>query len=330
MKSLDLYRDLYPIAICNGYCGIGESDDNDHPYFYAKSFDGKQEIKFKPKYYFQYEPPLCNHDENTPLTSNDFPSDEDLTNNIKLFKNHPVLQKIVLAKKRTHAFKEDVSHQFILAKLIHHFPKENVFAYAANKHEIFFGSTPENLFSREGNQITVDCIAGTQTSENKKLLFTKKFIHEHLFVTDYVENCLKDLCDSYEVSELTTKKAAHLIHLYRQVTGKLPLNTTDDEIIKCLHPTPATLGTPKSQASEFLNIHEHFDREFYAGCLGWMHPNKTLLKVALRCGIYKNKTLTLFAGAGITKDSDPVDELNEINHKFNTLEEVFLEKILSN
>ena len=332
MKSLHDYEGEFPIALCNGYCGIGRSDINDPsiPHFFAKSFDGKQEISFRPKHFFKYETPALSTQVNPLKHSEDFPSSEHLAASIDLFKSRDDLKKIVLAKKRIHNFTKPLCQKHLLSKLLNHFPKENTFAIALNPQAIFFGSTPEDLFVREGEIITVDSIAGTTTQSNKDLLFTPKYIEEHKIVTDYVENCLKDLCTDISTSDLMTKHAAHLLHLHRKISGRLKQHINDDDIIKKLHPTPATLGFPKRASQKFLNDHEGFDRGFYAGCLGWRHETHTHLKVALRSGLAVNETLFLYAGAGITNDSIAADEIIEINQKFKTLEEVFLEKILSN
>jgi isochorismate synthase EntC len=332
VNSFHEHEGEFPIALCNGYCGIGRSDINDPsiPHFYAKSFDGKQEISFRPKHFFKYETPAPSTQVNSLQHSEDFPTSDQLTNSINLFKSRDDLKKIVLAKKRIHTFAKPLCQKHLLSKLLNNFPKENTFAIALNEESIFFGSTPEDLFVRDGEIITVDSIAGTTTHDNKDLLFTPKYIEEHKIVTDYVESCLSDLCTTISTGSLMTKQAAHLLHLHRKISGRLKNHITDDNIIKKLHPTPATLGFPKAASQQFLKNHEGLDRGFYAGCIGWRHETHTHLKVALRSGLAIKNTLFLYAGAGITGDSVAADEITEINQKFKTLEEVFLEKILSN
>ena len=57
-------------------------------------------------------------------------------------------------------------------------------------------------------------------------------------------------------------------------------------------------------------INNNFDCEFYAG---------------LRSAYSHNNKINIYAGAGITIDSDPNEELNEINSKFKSIDEIINE-----
>ena len=65
---------------------------------------------------------------------------------------------------------------------------------------------------------------------------------------------------------------------------------------------------------------EGFDREFFSGFLGPVHIDEhTNIFVNLRCmQLFGNKA-RLYAGAGVTEDSNPAKELQETEIKFNTL-----------
>lgn len=328
MKSEDSYSD-FPIAICDGLCGVDKSDDLSMPLFFATSFDGSQTISYRPKHLFKYDDKQKQTLKLTPVSSTDTPSSDQLIETIKLFQQTN-LAKVVLAKKRTYNLRENTSFQSVLSKLQENFSKDSLFVYAANESSIFFGASPENLFKREGNNLFVDCVAGTVKKGNEDDLFTPKMIEEHAFVTQSVKESLKNLSRQIEVSKLTTKQASFLSHLYQKVSATLKNGVTDIDLIRVLHPTAATLGLPKKEAFAFLKNHEGFNREFYAGCLGWIFEDKAILKVALRCAKIENKTLSLYAGAGMTKLSKPEEEILEIDEKFKTLEEVFLEKVVSN
>lgn len=321
----------YPYFLCDGYCGAGISNviNADIPHFYMKSFDGSLELLFQPAHYFKYEIPENPQLHLSPISTFETPS-ETIISLIERFKATPSLHKIVLAKKRIHTFNKKLPIEELLAKLLHSFPKENVFSYIPDEETMFFGSSPELLYERKGNQIFVDCLAGTVTTVSNQSLFTKKLLEEHRFVTDFVKEAIAPLCTNLSTSEIGTKTAKNLKHLFQTVQGTLLSSTSDAQIINALHPTPAVLGIPKAAAFSFLKEHEPFDREFYAGCIGWLHQDHSRLKVAIRSAIIKNNTFTLFAGAGITRLSGPEDEIQEIDNKFDTLEEVFLEKAVSN
>jgi len=323
------FNNCFPIAVCNGWCGLGESN-SDTPKFHIKSFDSKTSHSFSPLHYLKLDELQSEFDFPTVLSSNDTPSSDEFSENIERFKADVTLEKIVLAKKRSLTLSKTLTPSEILSTLLKHFPKKNIFLYSENGEEIFFGVSPESLFQRNNREITVDCVAGTLPYDKREGLFTSKFVNEHKFVIDYVEKKLAHLCFETHTTSLSTKKAGHLAHLFCQVQGSLHKEITDENIIQSLHPTPAVLGTPSDKAKDFLKENETFDRKYYAGTLGWMEEENTHLKVALRCGALRNNELTLYAGAGITKDSEAEKELTEINQKFNTLEEVFFETAAKN
>ena len=96
-------------------------------------------------------------------------------------------------------------------------------------------------------------------------------------------------------------------------------------MLKLLHPTSAVCGMPKEQASKFLKDHEDMDREFYSGYLGPVNiMAETSIYVNLRCAKLLGNKGILFAGAGVTRDSDPEKEWNETELKMNTIKDVLL------
>ncbi len=332
MKRLfQTFKGNYPYLLCDGYCGAGvlSATNADIPHFYMRSFDGSIELLFQPAHYFKYEIPEKPLLDLSP-TSTTETSSQTIASLIEKFKNTRLLHKIVLAKRRTHTFNHTLPIEKLLAALLHFFPKENVFAYIPDEETMFFGSSPELLFERKGDKIFVDCLAGTVTACSNQSLFTEKLLQEHRFVTEFVVEAIKPFCTNISISEIGTKKAKNLEHLFQSVQGTLIPSTFDTQLIDALHPTPAVLGIPKDAAFSFLKEHEPFDREFYAGCIGWLHQDHSRLKVAIRSAFIRKNTFTLFAGAGIIRLSKPEDELKEIDNKFHTLEEVFLEKAVSN
>jgi isochorismate synthase len=81
---------------------------------------------------------------------------------------------------------------------------------------------------------------------------------------------------------------------------------------------------PKKTALEFIEATEPFNRKFYSGYSGPVNINKeTSLFVTLRCAEIHAKGITLYAGAGITADSDPDKEFEETNLKMDVIGKVF-------
>jgi len=87
-------------------------------------------------------------------------------------------------------------------------------------------------------------------------------------------------------------------------------------MLKLLHPTSAVCGMPREAAQEFIAQHENFDRSYFAGFLGPVNlGEETNIYVNLRCARLEGEKAWLYAGAGITEDSDPQKEWEETEMK---------------
>jgi isochorismate synthase len=91
-------------------------------------------------------------------------------------------------------------------------------------------------------------------------------------------------------------------------------------MLKLLHPTSAVCGMPLESAREFLRANEGYDRQFYTGYLGPVNvKGESHLFVNLRCMQLFSKKAILYAGAGVTIDSDAEKEWEETEMKLDTL-----------
>ncbi len=91
-------------------------------------------------------------------------------------------------------------------------------------------------------------------------------------------------------------------------------------LAELLHPTPATNGEPRREASAWLSHCDPFDRGWYTGAAGLVEPDLSgELWVLLRCADIHNQTADLFAGAGIVEGSDPALEWRETEHKLDAM-----------
>ena len=82
-----------------------------------------------------------------------------------------------------------------------------------------------------------------------------------------------------------------------------------------LHPTPAVCGRPTDNARSFLTSLEGFDRGLYAGPIGIFDGSGHDVAVGIRSLRLSPTTATLFAGAGIVRDSLPEMEFAETEAK---------------
>ena len=94
-------------------------------------------------------------------------------------------------------------------------------------------------------------------------------------------------------------------------------------MLKLLHPTSAVCGMPLDNALEFLKENEGYQRQFYSGYLGPVNINKeSHIFVNLRCMQLFAEKIKLYAGAGVTADSNPDQEWIETEMKMLNLQKI--------
>jgi len=192
----------------------------------------------------------------------------------------------------------------------------------------WLGATPEVLIEQSGEKFRTVALAATQKRDPVKAVsdtaWTQKEIEEQAMVSRYIINCFKKirLREFIEKGPKTTV-AGNLLHLKTEYSVDMA-ETNFPELgtvmLELLHPTSAVAGMPKLAAKALINEWEGFDREFYSGYLGPVHvENRTNIFVNLRCMQLFREKARLYAGAGVTEDSDPEKEFLETEIKFNTL-----------
>lgn len=194
---------------------------------------------------------------------------------------------------------------------------------------IWLGATPEILVhTEEGRQFRTSAVAGTQRYNDgidlKQVAWTQKEIEEQALVSRYIINCFKKIrLREFEEVGPRTVVAGNLLHLKTEYSVDLesvsfPL--LGSVMLKLLHPTSAVCGMPLEPARTFIQSHEGFDRLFYTGFLGPVNMHRTTsIYVNLRCMQIVGSHALLYAGAGITSDSDPAREWEETEIKLGTL-----------
>ena len=143
-------------------------------------------------------------------------------------------------------------------------------------------------------------------------------------VSRYIIGCLKKIrLREFEESGPKTVRAGKLVHLkteYKVDMVETNMPDLGSIMLELLHPTSAVCGTPFESASQFIEKHENYERSLYAGFLGPVNFNdSTNLFVNLRCMQLFDSKARLYAGAGITEDSNPAKEYQETVNKMRTL-----------
>lgn len=237
-------------------------------------------------------------------------------------------EKVVPARSKT----IDLSAHFDVVELFLTLCEayENAFVSFVSlpKEGSWMGASPEVLIQTEGQHFTTVSLAGTKRQEDAKPIsetsWNQKEIEEQAMVSRYIINCFKKIrLRDFEEKGPKTIKAGHLLHL--KTVFKVDMQATNfpelpSVMLELLHPTSAVAGMPKAPAMEFLKEFEGLDRAFYTGYLGPVNmASSTHIYVNLRCmQLFKDKAI-LYAGAGVTEDSDPENEFLETEMKCNTL-----------
>lgn len=238
------------------------------------------------------------------------------------------LRKVVLANATQLTFENHISAY----DLVEQSRKINLgcyhFLWAENAQNAFVGSTPERLYYRKGNQLFTEALAGTvavsdnpiETEKNAQwLLKDTKNIYENQLVVEDIEAHLNTYVEAFEVHSPEIKRLHNVQHLRRRIEAILKADVLDQDCLRQIHPTAAIAGLPRAKATQFIAKNEPFKRGWYAGTLGIFNPQEAEFCVTLRSAKIEHYQITLYAGAGIVKESEPVSEWQEIERKSQAL-----------
>ena len=217
------------------------------------------------------------------------------------------------------------------AELSRHYPQAFVSLVSVPGVGTWLGATPEVLaeVTADGTFHTM-ALAATQplTAEftPRTAIWRQKEIEEQALVARYIVNCFKQLrLREYHETGPRTVVAGQLLHLrtdFEVNLTQVPFPSLGTDMLRLLHPTSAVGGMPKAAALHFLGQHEGYDRAYYSGFLGPVNvaaPGVARLYVNLRCLQLRPTEAILYAGTGLTADSDPAREWQETEMKLQTV-----------
>ena len=224
--------------------------------------------------------------------------------------NNSDIQKIVTSRKeKLEARNIDIF--YVLENLLNCYQEAFVYVWFHPLTGIWMGATPELLLEVNANMFKTMALAGTKSYKGTlDSDWGTKEIQEQKFVTEYIRSKLEN--KKLKIGKPFTIKAGSLQHICSEIKGELASASEFNTLIRALHPTPAICGIPKDNAKQFILKNEKYDREFYTGYLGEnAFGAKTNLYVNLRCMKINKKSVDIYIGGGITKDSIPEDEWEE-------------------
>lgn len=232
------------------------------------------------------------------------------------------LDKLVLARDLVAEVAEGFDLRRAIQRLANRYP--NCWTYSVDG---TFGASPELLVRVTESQVSARVLAGTASRGTdpqvdraiaSALVDSTKNNHEHEFAVKSLVKALEELCEEV-IADVKPFSLAlpNVWHLASDVTAVLRESQSSLSLAGALHPTAAVAGTPTDLAIEQIERLEKFDRERYAGPVGWLSANGDgEWAIALRGGQLSDSTLKAYAGCGLVAESEPSAELAETELKF--------------
>ena len=240
-----------------------------------------------------------------------------------------VFEKVVPSRIKEIKFHTKFSVVDNFIKLTNAYPRTFVFFVSIPGIGSWMGATPEALIEIEdGRTFRTVSLAGTQKYHEgiitSEVAWTQKDIEEQAMVSRYIINCFKKIrLREFVEHGPKTVIAGNLMHL--KTTYEVDLHDTGFSnlgtvMLQLLHPTSAVCGMPKDASSKFLDTHESHNRKYYSGFLGPVdnHINTHIFVNIRSMELFEDRAV-LYAGSGITEDSNPEKEWLETEMKCNTL-----------
>lgn len=190
----------------------------------------------------------------------------------------------------------------------------------------FIVFSPETFVKIENNIISSYPMKGTidEAIENasEKILADEKEMAEHNTIVDLIRNDLSMVAKNVEVTRFryidcikTSDK--NLLQVSSEIKGELPENwqTSVGSLIFSLLPAGSICGAPKKKTVEIIKEAEQYNRGFYSGVFGVFDGKSLDSAVMIRFIENINGKLFYKSGGGITVNSNPVAEYNEMIDK---------------
>ena len=258
--------------------------------------------------------------------------EEEMRSTFSLIKAGRV-KKLVPSRRQAVVATAPFSPKDVLLNLIDGKAQGTVFLYRYG--DVFFcGCTPELLVRKQGCQVESMCLAGTaaigSTPEEREqfatfLMNDEKNRREHDYVVRFIREVFERNCYDVDIpTEPTILPLKHVQHLYTPARACVMEGVSLFSLMEQLHPTPALAGQPVGEALMSLREIESYNRGFFGGAIGVVDAEDNgEFSVAIRSGVFDGEAGWIYAGCGVVEGSDPREEFNEIDMKFETILSAF-------
>ncbi|MEU7905506.1 chorismate-binding protein [Actinoplanes sp. NPDC049118] len=178
-------------------------------------------------------------------------------------------------------------------------------------------ASPETLVEVRGGRVVTRPIKGTRPATargRRELLGSAKERAEHVMIVDLQRNDLARLggVGPVRVDELfAVRRWCGLWQAESVVSAPIERPLGLAELLRAVCPGGSVTGAPKLAALSEIARLEPVGRGVSMGALGWVGTDHVDLGLSIRTAAVDGERVHLWAGGGITWDSDPVAEVDE-------------------
>ncbi len=208
---------------------------------------------------------------------------------------------------------------------------QEIFEFSRAKYQLYFQDkfvtfSPETFVKISGDFISTYPMKGTISAQipnaEWEILHNEKEMAEHSTIVDLLRNDLSMVAEKvwverYRYVEKIATQQGDLLQVSSEIRGHLPENWQENlgTILLKMLPAGSICGAPKPQTLKIIDEAEGYERGFYTGIFGVFDGENLDSAVMIR---YIEKTengLVFKSGGGITAQSDPRKEYQEMIDK---------------
>lgn len=219
------------------------------------------------------------------------------------------------------SFSGDSTLASLIVNIIHSDSDAFGYCYYDRHNGLWVGLSPEKLLEADLVQSTFStmALAGTRPSASYEADWDSKNVNEQKFVVNYIASRLEGCGVGFNIGPSISLKAGNVTHICNRITGNL-CGRLPQEILNAINPTPAICGSPANRALEMINRYEPSQRSLYGGALCYTDDYKFVAYLNLRCMKITDEGFFIYAGGGITAESDALNEWEETELKMQTMQ----------
>ncbi len=185
----------------------------------------------------------------------------------------------------------------------------------------FVSASPELLVETDGDWIHAEPMKGTAPPADRQwLLDSEKDRAELAMITDLLRDDLHHLCVPGSVRVTNERRLIELPYVLQAVADvEGTLTKSLAEVLSVVHPGGSVTGAPREAALEVIEALEPTARGAYCGTLGLEREGAARFALLIRTAQRLDAGWRYGVGSGITWDSDPQAELEEVRLKLGAL-----------